>query len=99
MAKQKLHLPREIRRELPGKWSNNIVFTSHHESHAASAFLPSPFEEAAILTMDGVGEWDTATIGIGEKNQIKLLKALQFPHSLGLLQCIYLFLWFQSQLG
>jgi carbamoyltransferase len=83
--KQKLHLPREIRRELPGKWSNNIVFTSHHESHAASAFLPSPFEEAAILTMDGVGEWDTATIGIGEKNQIKLLKALQFPHSLGLL--------------
>lgn len=83
--KQKLHLPREIRRGLPGEWSNNIVFTSHHESHAASAFFPSPFEEAAILTMDGVGEWDTATIGIGEKNQMKLLKALQFPNSLGLL--------------
>jgi carbamoyltransferase len=83
--KQKLHLPREIKKGLPGKWSKNIVFTSHHESHAASAFFPSPFEEAAILTMDGVGEWDTATIGIGEKNQMKLLKALQFPHSLGLL--------------
>jgi carbamoyltransferase len=83
--KQKLHLPREIRKKLPGKWSKNIVFTSHHESHAASAFFPSPYEEAAILTMDGVGEWDTATIGIGEGNQIKLLKALQFPHSLGLL--------------
>ena len=83
--KQKLHLPREIRKGLPGKWSKNIVFTSHHESHAASAFFPSPYKEAAILTMDGVGEWDTATIGIGEGNQMKLLKALQFPHSLGLL--------------
>ena len=83
--KQKLHLPREIKNGLPGKWSKNIVFTSHHESHAASAFFPSPFEEAAILTMDGVGEWDTATIGIGGGNQMKLLKALQFPHSLGLL--------------
>ena len=83
--KQKLHLPREIRKGLPGKWSKNIVFTSHHESHAASAFYPSPFEDAAILTMDGVGEWDTATIGIGEKNQMKLLKSMHFPHSLGLL--------------
>ena len=83
--KQKLHLPREIRKGLPGQWSKNIVFTNHHESHAASAFFPSPFEEAAILTMDGVGEWDTATIGIGEGNQMKLTKALKFPHSLGLL--------------
>ena len=83
--KQKLHLPREIRKGLPGKWSKNIAFTNHHESHAASAFFPSPFKAAAILTMDGVGEWDTATIGIGEGNQMKLLKALQFPHSLGLL--------------
>ena len=83
--KQKLHLPREIKKSLPGKWSKNIAFTSHHESHAASAFFPSPFEESAILTIDGVGEWDTATIGIGEGNQMKLLKALQFPHSLGLL--------------
>ena len=83
--KQKLHLPREIKKGLHGKWSKNIVFTNHHESHAASAFFPSPFEEATILTMDGVGEWDTATIGVGEGNQMKLLKALQFPHSLGLL--------------
>ena len=83
--KQKLHLPREIKKGLPGKWDKPLIFTSHHESHAASAFYPSPFEEAAILTMDGVGEWDTATIGIGEDNQINLLKALEFPHSLGLL--------------
>ena len=83
--KQKLHLPREIKKSLPGKWSKNIIFTSHHESHAASAFYHSPFEEVAILNMDGVGEWDTVTIGTGEGNQMKLLKSLQFPHSLGLL--------------
>lgn len=83
--KQKLHLPREIKKNLPGKWSKPIVFTSHHESHAASAFFPSPFEEAAILTMDGVGEWDTATIGLGEGNRIELLKSMHFPDSLGLL--------------
>ncbi|MBT5716860.1 MAG: hypothetical protein HOI70_08110, partial [Opitutae bacterium] len=83
--KQKLHLPREIKKSLPGKWNKPIVFTTHHESHAASAFFPSPYEEAAILTMDGVGEWDTATIGIGQGNTIKLLKSLEFPHSLGLL--------------
>jgi carbamoyltransferase len=89
--KQKLHLPREIKKGLPGKWNKPIVFTSHHESHAASAFFPSPFEEAAILTMDGVGEWDTATIGIGEGNNIKLLKSLEFPHSLGLLYSAFTF--------
>ena len=83
--KQKLHLPREIKKNLPGKWNKPIVFTSHHESHAASAFFPSPFEEAAILTMDGVGEWDTATIGVGEGNRIELLKSMHFPDSLGLL--------------
>ena len=83
--KQKLHLPREIKKGLPGKWNKPIVFTTHHESHAASAFFPSPFDEAAILTMDGVGEWDTATIGVGKGNTIKLLKSLEFPHSLGLL--------------
>ena len=83
--KQKLHLPREIRKQLPGKWDKSIVFTTHHESHAASAFFPSPFEEAAILTMDGVGEWDTVTIGVGEGNRIELLKSMHFPDSLGLL--------------
>ncbi len=83
--KQKLHLPREIKKGLPGRWKKPLIFTKHHESHAASAFFPSPFEEAAILTMDGVGEWDTATIGVGHSNQVELVKSLQFPHSLGLL--------------
>jgi len=62
-----------------------IVFTEHHESHAASAFFPSPFETAAILTIDGVGEWATATYGKGEGNRVTLLGQLEFPHSLGLL--------------
>jgi len=83
--KEKLHLPREIRRELGKSYQKSIAFLTHHESHAASAFFPSPFEDAAILTMDGVGEWETATIGIGTGNKIKLLKSLKFPHSLGLL--------------
>src|ERR1017187_8927645 len=83
--KPKLHLPREIRRALDSRYRKRIAFTGHHESHAASAFFPSPFDEAAILTMDGVGEWDTASIGMGHGNKIQLLKTLEFPHSLGLL--------------
>jgi carbamoyltransferase len=83
--KTKLHLPREIKQSLNGAYRKRVAFTGHHESHAASAFFPSPFEEAAILTLDGVGEWDTATIGHGKGNKIELLKALHFPHSLGLL--------------
>jgi len=83
--KTKLHLPREIRKALGGRYRKRIIFTGHHESHMASAFFPSPFEEAAVLTMDGVGEWDTASIGHGKGNQIKILKSLSFPHSLGLL--------------
>jgi carbamoyltransferase len=83
--KTKLHLPREIRKALDGRYKKRVVFTGHHESHAASAYYPSPFDKAAILTIDGVGEWDTATIGIGEGNQMKLLKTMHFPHSLGLL--------------
>src|SRR2546423_6332763 len=82
--KQKLHLPREMRKRLPG-YKNRYVFTDHHESHAASAFFPSPFAEAAILTIDGVGEWDTASISHGRGNRIELRKTLLFPHSLGLL--------------
>jgi carbamoyltransferase len=62
-----------------------VFYTEHHQSHAASAFFPSPFEEAAILTMDGVGEWATTTIGKGEGNRIELLKEIRFPHSLGML--------------
>ena len=62
-----------------------IVFTDHHESHAASAFFPSPFESAAIMTLDGVGEWSTTTLGVGHGNRIELTRELRFPHSLGLL--------------
>ncbi|MCB1275573.1 carbamoyltransferase [Prosthecobacter sp.] len=83
--KTKLHLPREIRKALDGRYQKRIAFTGHHESHAASTFFVSPYDEAAILTLDGVGEWDTATIGVGGGNKIKMLKTLHFPHSLGLL--------------
>ncbi len=83
--KQKLHLPREISRGLGGKYRKRFVFTEHHESHAASAFFPSPFEEAAILTVDGVGEWATASFGIGRGNRIQLTHEMHFPHSLGML--------------
>jgi carbamoyltransferase len=82
---QKLHVSREMRRVLNGAYRKKFVFLKHHESHAASAFFPSPFEESAILTMDGVGEWSTATYGIGKQNQIRLTHELRFPHSLGLL--------------
>jgi carbamoyltransferase len=83
--KTKLHLPREIRKALGGRFKKRVAFTGHHESHAASAFFPSPFDEAAILTLDGVGEWDTASIGHGRGNKIELIETLAFPHSLGLL--------------
>ncbi len=82
---QKLYLPREIDKGLGNLYEGPIYFTTHHESHAASAFLPSPFEEAAIITFDGVGEWTTTSIGVGRNNNINLLKEIQFPHSLGLL--------------
>jgi carbamoyltransferase len=64
---------------------NKINFSEHHFSHAASAFYPSPFEEAVILTLDGVGEWATTTVALGKKNEIKMLKEIHFPHSIGLL--------------
>jgi carbamoyltransferase len=82
--KDKLFLAKRMREKLPG-YTKAFVYPSHHESHAASAFFPSPFQEAAILTMDGVGEWATASIGVGRGNRIELLKELHFPHSLGLL--------------
>ncbi len=81
----KLHLPRELRRGLEGKYRKRFVFADHHQSHAASAFFPSPFDRAAILTVDGVGEWATATFGTGNGNKITLTDQLGFPHSLGLL--------------
>ena len=83
--KQKLHLPREMRTALKGAYRKRFVFAEHHESHAASAFFPSPFEEAAILTLDGVGEWATASYGVGRGNRLELTHELRFPHSLGLL--------------
>jgi len=83
--RKKLHLRREIRQGLGGQFTRRIVFPEHHESHAASAFFPSPFEEAAILTVDGVGEWATATWGTGRGNRIQLTHELTFPHSLGML--------------
>ena len=83
--KQKLHLPREMRAGLRGEYTKRFVFTDHHESHAASAFFPSPFEEAAILTLDGVGEWSTTCCGVGRGNKIELNEEIRFPSSLGLL--------------
>ena len=83
--KQKLHLPKELSRGLNDRYSGRYVFTDHHESHAASAFFPSPFEEAAILTLDGVGEWSTSCFGVGRGNKIELTDEIRFPHSLGLL--------------
>ncbi len=83
--KQKLHLPGELSRGLHGRYTGRYVFTDHHESHAASAFFPSPFEEAAILTLDGVGEWSTSCFGVGRGNKIELIDEIRFPHSLGLL--------------
>ena len=83
--REKLHLPREMDRGLDHEFKGRYIFMDHHESHAASAFFPSPFEEAAILTVDGVGEWATATYGAGRGNHIELTHELRFPHSLGLL--------------
>src|SRR5215813_7770871 len=85
----KLHLPRVIRRGLRGRCRAPLFFLDHHEAHAASAFLPSPFEEAAILTVDGVGEWATSTYGVGRGNRIELWEELRFPHSLGLLYAAF----------
>jgi len=82
---QKLHLPREIGTGLKHRYRRRYVFTEHHQSHAASAFFPSPFDQAAILTLDGVGEWATASCGSGRGNRITLSAELHFPHSVGLL--------------
>jgi carbamoyltransferase len=81
---EKLWVPSLIRKELR-PYKGPILFAEHHMSHAASAFLPSPFEEAAILTVDGVGEWATASFGVGRGGDVQLFKEIRFPHSLGLL--------------
>ena len=81
--KDKLWTRGNIRKNLG--YEGPVIFSEHHESHAASAFFPSPFKEAAILTMDGVGEWATSSLALGKNNQIELLQELHFPHSIGLL--------------
>ena len=83
--KEKTRLPALIRKGIGPGLRAPLIFTDHHESHAASAFFPSPFDEAAILTLDGVGEWSTTTLGTGRGNRIHLSRHIQFPHSLGLL--------------
>ena len=83
-VKEKLFMDRDIRTALGG-YEGDLLYAEHHESHAASAFFPSPFREAAILTVDGVGEWATASFGVGRGNEIELLSELHWPDSLGLL--------------
>src|SRR4030095_2855165 len=82
-ASPRLHLPQQIRTGLAalggGEFRGQLCFTDHHESHAASAFFPSPFDEAAILTLDAVGEWSTSSIGVGRGNQITLTHEMRFP--------------------
>lgn len=83
---QKSLLNTELKKNLPDfNWSDKLLFAEHHQSHAASAFFPSPFEEAAVLTMDGVGEWATTSLAVGQGNRLDMLKEIHFPHSLGLL--------------
>jgi carbamoyltransferase len=81
--KEKLWIKELILKELDYK--GKIIFPEHHESHAASAFFPSPFQNAAFLTIDGVGEWTTASYGVGKDNKIQIIAEIRFPHSLGLL--------------
>ena len=87
---QKDLLGRRLRSCAPDfDWQQKLLFAEHHQSHAASAFYPSPFEEALILTMDGVGEWATTSVGIGRNHSIDMLKEIHFPHSLGLLYAAF----------
>ena len=81
--REKLWVEDQIKKDL--KYDKDILFTQHHQSHAASAFYPSPFNEAAILTVDGAGEWTTTAISYGNGNKLDILETLEFPHSLGLL--------------
>src|SRR5688572_17990427 len=83
---QKRLIAAELRKLSEGvNWPEKLVFSEHHLSHAASAFYPSPFERAAVLTMDGVGEWSTTSLAIGAGRELTVLKEIHFPHSLGLL--------------
>src|SRR4029434_5577006 len=76
----------ELKKHGPGfDWENRLVFSEHHLSHAASAFFPSPFDSAVVLTLDGVGEWATSSVALGRGNELKVIKEIHFPHSIGLL--------------
>ena len=87
---QKDLLGKRFKARAPGfDWQRKLLFAEHHQSHAASAFYPSPFDEALVLTMDGVGEWATTSVGIGRDNSIEMLKEIHFPHSLGLLYAAF----------
>src|SRR5471032_2867067 len=83
---QKQLLRDELKKFSPGyDWARRLLFSEHHQSHAASAFFPSPFDDAVILVMDGVGEWATTSVGMGRGNHLEMVRELHFPHSLGLL--------------
>ena len=87
---QKDLIGKKLKAKAPGfDWQQKLLFAEHHRSHAASAFYPSPFDEALILTMDGVGEWATTSAGIGRGHGIEMLKEIHFPHSLGLLYAAF----------
>ena len=82
---QKSLLRDELRRNCPDfDWQNRLLFAEHHQSHAASAFFPSPFDDAVVLTMDGVGEWATTSAGFGQGSRLEIEREIHFPHSLGL---------------
>jgi carbamoyltransferase len=87
-VQKKLWMRNQIRKGLGG-YQRPVLFGEHHESHAASAFFPSPFQEAAILTVDGVGEWTTASIAVGKGNRVEIIQEMSFPHSLGLLYAAF----------
>ena len=83
---QKHLLRDELKQHQPDfDWENKLLFAEHHQSHAASAFFPSPFDDAVVLTMDGVGEWATTSVGVGQDSTLEMVREIHFPHSLGLL--------------
>lgn len=84
-AGQRLKIRRQLAEAMGEGWKGRVLFTEHHQSHAASAFYPSPFEEAAVLTIDGVGEWSTTTVAHGKGRELEILEEIHFPHSIGLL--------------
>jgi carbamoyltransferase len=97
--KDRLFTDRNLRSALPG-YEGDVLYSEHHESHAASAFIPSPFEEAAILTIDGVGEWATSACAMGRGNDFEIVQELHWPASLGLLYSAFTyFTGVQGQLG